>query len=119
MKKLTTLSGIAALMFVLSAASAATWAAPNDAAKPDAGVPDIPLQPRQPMPMAQFPHAGPGFPPPPPLYEATLQTRTPEEALNKLVANAPKGTDKNYEVRVMVRELPPAPPIEPEQTAHK
>lgn len=50
---------------------------------------------------------------PPPLYEASLQTRHPDQALSKLIANAPQGADKNYEVRVMIRELPP----EPEPTA--
>lgn len=117
MKKLTTLSGIATLMLVLSAAGATAWAAP-DAARPEGANPDS-IRPRQPMPMAQFPHAGPGFPPPAPLYEASIQTRNPGEALNKLVANAPKGADKNYEVRVMVRELPADPAVAPEQTANK
>lgn len=118
MKKLTTLSGVAALMLALSAAGASAWAAP-DAGKPDGANPQS-VTPRQPAPLAQFPHAGPGLPPPPaPLYEASLQTRHPDEALNKLVANAPKGADKNYEVRVMVRELPPEPPIAPEQAANK
>ncbi|MEC5318984.1 hypothetical protein VSX61_08550 [Brenneria populi subsp. brevivirga] len=114
MKQLTKLSAISALTLALSAA---VWAAP-DAARPEGAGPDS-LKLRQPVPMAQFPHAGPGFPPPIPLYEASIQTRNPSEALNKLVANAPKGADKNYEVRVMVRELPADPAIAPEQAANK
>ncbi|QTF07426.1 hypothetical protein HC231_05440 [Brenneria izadpanahii] len=117
MKKLTKLSGIATLVLALSAAGAAAWAAP-ETAKPDAAKPDIVKQ-KQPMPMAQFPHGGPGFPPPAPLYEASLQTHNPDEALNKLIANAPRGEGKNYEVKVMVRELPPAPFTPSEQAGNQ
>ncbi|MFE8115227.1 hypothetical protein [Brenneria goodwinii] len=119
MKKLIKLSGIATLLLALSAAGVTAWAAP-EAAKPDAAKPEIVKQKQPPMPMAQFPHVGPGFPPPAPLYEASLQTRNPEEALNRLVANTPKGAaDKNYEVRVMVRELPPDPFAPSEQATNK
>lgn len=117
MKKLTTLSGVATLMLALSAAGASAWAAP-DAGKPEGAIPEN-IKPRQPAPIAQFPHGGPGLPPPAPLYEASLQTHHPDEALNRLIANAPKGADKNYEVRVMVRELPPEPPMAPQQTDNK
>lgn len=55
-------------------------------------------------------------PPNPPLYEASMQTNQPAQALGKLIANIPQAADKNYEVRVMVRELPPHPPM-PEKTA--
>ncbi len=50
-------------------------------------------------------------PPVPPLYEASMQTHQPAEALGKLIANAPQAENKNYEVKVMIRELP-APPAE-------
>ncbi|MCL2896233.1 hypothetical protein [Brenneria tiliae] len=103
MQKMTKVSATAALLLALSGAGVAAWAAPE-------------AVPQQPAPVAHFPHDGPGFPPPPaPLYEASLQTRNPDEALNKLVANAPKGEGKNYEVRVSVRELPSAPPAAPEE----
>ncbi|QZN94727.1 hypothetical protein [Symbiopectobacterium purcellii] len=48
--------------------------------------------------------------PAPPLYEASMQTHQPTEALGKLIANAPQAENKNYEVRVMIRELPAPPP---------
>ncbi|MGL9750743.1 MAG: hypothetical protein ACR5LC_04320 [Symbiopectobacterium sp.] len=35
-----------------------------------------------------------------------MQTHQPAEALGKLIANAPQAENKNYEVRVMIRELP-------------
>ncbi len=50
-------------------------------------------------------------PPSAPLYEASMQTNQPAQALGKLIANVPQTADKNYEVRVMVRELPPKPPL--------
>ena len=70
--------------------------------------PDTPLPP----PMGAHPFAKGEIPPPPnpPLYEASMQTHQPNEALNKLIANAPQAENKNYEVRVMIRELPAPPP---------
>lgn len=58
-------------------------------------------------------------PPVPPLYEASMQTNQPAQALGKLVANIPQTADKNYEVRVMVRELPPQPPLPQQEKAAK
>ena len=59
-----------------------------------------------------FPKGDMPLPPPiPPLYEASMQTNQPAQALGKLVANVPQTADKNYEVRVMVRELLPKPPL--------
>lgn len=71
-----------------------------------------PETPRQ-QPMGAPPFAKGELPPPPapPLYEASMQTHQPEEALSKLIANAPQAENKNYEVRVMIRELP-TPPVE-------
>ncbi|KAA8995482.1 hypothetical protein FJU30_24150 [Affinibrenneria salicis] len=107
MKKISTLSGTLALLTALGAAGTALWAQ----AAPEATPGNAPREQHLPqLPGGPFAH-GPGIflPPPPPLYEASLQTQQPDEALNKLVANAPKGNGKNYEVKVMVRELPPAP----------
>lgn len=70
---------------------------------------------------APQPHEGPepgdkGFhaimpPPPAPTYAVTEQTSKPNEALNNIVKNTPvMEQGKKYEVRVEVRELPPAPP---------
>lgn len=71
--------------------------------------PEIP----QPLPMGPPPFAKGELPPPPapPLYEASMQTHQPTQALGKLIANAPQAENKNYEVRVMIRELP-APPAQ-------
>lgn len=65
-----------------------------------------------PPPMGAHPFAKGEIPPlpAPPLYEASMQTHQPTEALNKLIANAPQTENKNYEVRVMIRELPALPP---------
>ncbi|MCW2488722.1 hypothetical protein J5069_22740 [Candidatus Symbiopectobacterium sp. NZEC127] len=75
--------------------------------------PDTP----RPQPMDAPPFAKGELPPPPtpPLYQASMQTHQPAEALNKLIANAPQAENKNYEVRVMIRELP-APPSEVKKT---
>lgn len=72
--------------------------------------PDTP----RPLPVSAPPFAKGELPPPPPvppLYEASMQTHQPTEALGKLIANAPQAENKNYEVRVLIRELP-APPSE-------
>lgn len=68
---------------------------------------DAPLPP----PMGAHPFAKGEIPPPPapPLYEASMQTHQPAEALGKLIANAPQAENKNYEVKVMIRELPVSP----------
>ncbi|MEI7062955.1 hypothetical protein [Dickeya chrysanthemi] len=56
----------------------------------------------------------PGFPPPiPALYQASLQSTDPVQAINKLVANVPQGNGKTYEVSISVREIPPMPQREP------
>lgn len=67
----------------------------------------------RPLPVGAPPFAKGELPPPPPappLYEASMQTHQPTEALGKLIANAPQAENKNYEVRVMIRELPAPPP---------
>lgn len=72
-----------------------------------------------PPPLGETPAFKGDMPPPPPippLYEASMQTNQPAQALGKLIANIPQAADKNYEVRVMVRELPPQPPM-PEKAA--
>jgi len=51
-----------------------------------------------------------GPPPAPPLYLIMQQTDSPNETLNNVVKNVPvleKG--KRYEIRLEVKELPPAP----------
>jgi len=51
-----------------------------------------------------------GPPPAPPLYLIMQQTDSPNETLNNAVKNVPvleKG--KRYEIRLEVKELPPAP----------
>ncbi|WP_226571085.1 hypothetical protein [Mangrovibacter yixingensis] len=48
----------------------------------------------------------------PPVYQSSMQTSDPAEALKKLTGDVPaleKG--KRYDVRVEVRELPPLPPV--------
>ena len=63
-----------------------------------------------PLPRGEMPPMPPFAPP---VYEASMQTNQPAHALSKLIANIPQTADKNYEVRVMARELPPLPsPIE-------
>lgn len=76
--------------------------------------PDTP----RPLPVGAPPFAkGELSPPPvPPLYEASMQTHQPTETLSKLIANATQAENKNYEVRVLIRELPAPPPDMPSST---
>ena len=57
-------------------------------------------------------------PPPAPVYSVTEQTANPAEALNSVVKNVPAlEQGKKYEIRVEVKELPPAPPASQAQDA--
>lgn len=58
-------------------------------------------------------------PPMPALYQASLQTNDPVQALNKLMTNVPKVQGKTYEVNVSVREIPPLPQKPKEEKAGK
>ena len=78
--------------------AAGVCAAPDGGVKPDQAGKERPVR------MMPPPH-------PSPVYAITWQTDAPNDALNTAVKNVPaleKG--KRYEVRVEVKELPPAPP---------
>ena len=78
--------------------AAGVCAAPDGGVKPDPAGKEHPVRMMPP-------------PPPSPVYAITWQTDAPNDALNTAVKNVPvleKG--KRYEVRVEVKELPPAPP---------
>lgn len=86
------------LATVLVTCAASAFAAPNGEHKPEHHG-------------KQCSEMMPPPPPQPPVYAVIQQSETPKETLSSAIQNVPapeKG--KRYEVRVEVKELPPAPP---------